>query len=639
MARTRASPVSSVSASLPPMQSGLFDQPHHDGSPLYVSTQAPRLGELVGVRLRVPRSAGAVQRVAVRSNPDREPRFVDAVRLVGGPSDTAAEWWEAWIEVENPVHGYRWLLEFDDRSLRWLSAAGLSRIESRDVDDFRLVIGPPPPAWARRSVMYQVFPDRFARSAAAAQRPLPEWAEPADWSDPVDNDRAHTPYQFYGGDLAGIEQHLDHLVALGVDLLYLTPFFPARSNHRYDALSFDRVDPLLGGDDALVSLVSACRARGIRVIGDLTTNHSGDAHEWFRAAHRNPDAPESAFYLWLDAEQESYQSWLGVPSLPKFDWSSTELRRRFIEGPDSVVARYLEPPYELDGWRIDVANMTGRFRDQDLNAEVRRTVRRTMEEVNADTLLIGESTNDAAPDFQGDAWHGAMSYAAFTRPLWNWLGVPASPAAGGLGHAFARTADFGGREFLAAYTAFSAAFPWRVRLQNLVALDTHDTPRFSTVARPGVLPVAVGLSMTLPGIPVVWAGAELGLGGRDGEESRQPIPWDRLDEPQHAEAFALYRRLIALRRAHPVLADGGMRWLHAAEDAIAFVRESAEESILVVAARTATEVDLGEELPADAEPLDGAPLAPTGVLRVEGPALLMWRLAGPGAPEWVPPAG
>ena len=85
-----------------------------------------------------------------------------------------------------------------------------------------------------------------------------------------------------------MREHLDHLERLGVNLLYLTPVFPARSNHRYDASTFDEVDPLLGGDDALVRLVEEAHRRGIRVIGDLTSNHSGDAHEWFRAAQADP---------------------------------------------------------------------------------------------------------------------------------------------------------------------------------------------------------------------------------------------------------------------------------------------------------------------------------------------------------------
>jgi alpha-glucosidase len=141
---------------------------------------------------------------------------------------------------------------------------------------------------------------------------------------------------------------LDHLVDLGVNALYHTPIFPAESNHRYDAASFDHVDALLGGDEAYRRLIEAAHARGIRVIGDLTTNHSGVAHEWFRSV-RHPDAPEAAFYYFHDAAHTTYETWLDAATLPKFDWNSAELRRRFIEGPDSVVGRWLAEPYGSTG--------------------------------------------------------------------------------------------------------------------------------------------------------------------------------------------------------------------------------------------------------------------------------------------------
>ena len=604
----------------------LADYPHHDGSPLHVSTQTPAIGDTVQVRLRVPRGFADLRVVRVRSNPDREPSYADARIVLETPTET---WWEADVVVENPVHGYRFLMEDHAANTWWLTSAGLSTIETRDIDDFRLVTFPAPPAWGHEMVMYQVFPDRFARSKAADARELPEWAEPAAWTDPVIHVGPSTPRQFYGGDLDGVREHLDHLVELGISLLYLTPVFPARSNHRYDALSFDHVDPLLGGDEALVALVEAAHAVGLKVIGDLTTNHSGDAHEWFRAAYENPEAAESAFYLWLDAAQSDYVSWLGHKSLPKFNWNSPELRRRFIEGPGSVVAKYLEPPFSLDGWRIDVANMTGRYRSEDLNEAVRTTIRRTMLEVAPDTLLVGESTNDASGgDFVGDSWHGAMTYANFTRPLWNWLSIPGRPAGGGLGMTLGRTTDYTGRDFYAAHREFAAAFPWRTRLHTMNALDTHDTPRFLTSARPGVLPVAVGLSMTLPGIPVVWAGDEFGLTAADGEEARTPIPWDRIGD--YSDTIALYRDLIALRNGHPVLTSGGLRWLHVGDDAVVFIRESQAECVLVLAARDAVDVVVAFE--GEAQPLFGGLAIADGRIVAEGPTFAAWTLPGVAVP-------
>lgn len=607
-------------------------QPHHDGSPLYVSTQEPDLGDLVQVRLRVPGSYGPVARVSVRSNPNREPRFSPAALVHAADG---WDWWQAEIEVENPVHGYRFLVVGQDGSRRWLNATGLHEIETLDAEDFKLVAHQPAPAWAAEQVMYQVFPDRFARSDAADSHPTPDWALPAAWDEPVDNSPAVRSHRFYGGDLDGVTEHLDHLGRLGVTLLYLTPFFPAASNHRYDSASFDEVDPLLGGNEALIRLVDAAHARGIRVIGDLTSNHSGDRHEWFLAAQAG--GPEREFYYF--AADGGYESWLGVPSLPKLNWNSRELRRRFIEGPDSVVARWLKPPFNLDGWRIDVANMTGRLGAEDLNAEVRQTIRRTMLQVNPDTILLGESTNDAASDFQGDAWHGAMTYPNFTRPLWSWLSEPDSPAAGGIGFADGVIPEYSGRQFHAAHIRFTGGFPWRVRLATMNALDTHDTPRFRTSARTGVVPTAVGLSVTLPGIPVVFAGDEFGLIGVDGEHSRTPIPWDRVAEPDVSATLSLYESLIHLRRTHPTLSTGGLRWLNVAGDVLVFVRESAEESVLVVASRAAFDVQLEPgAVVGKPHPLFGDIQCAASVRGIrfsaDGPAFGAWLLPGVEVPPF-----
>jgi len=621
----------------------LAAEPHHDGSALYVGALgAPaghlpsagiELGQRVPVRLRIPYSYGDVSAVRTRSNPNREPRWDDAT-LIG--SADGAQWWQAELLVENPVHGYRWVIERADGRVQWLSNAGLSDIETRDDDDFRLITHAPAPTWAAEQVMYQVFPDRFARSAAADARPAPEWAELADWSDEPIYRGPSTPLQFFGGDLDGIIEHLDHLERLGVTLLYLTPFFPGRSNHRYDAHTFEQVDELLGGDEALVRLVDAAHERGIRVMGDLTTNHSGDAHEWFRAAHRQPEAPESDFYYWLDDAHEDYESWLGVPSLPKLNWNSTELRRRFIEGPDSIVARWLKPPYSLDGWRIDVANMTGRFRHDDLALEVAAIIRRTMAEQNPETLLLGEYTNDAAPDLQGEGWHGAMTYANLTRPVWAWLSEPGE-IDWFFGLPYPVMPNYTAEQVYLAHRRFTAAMPWATRVHGMNALDTHDTARFANRALPGAVPVAVGLTMTLPGIPVLFAGDEIGATGENGEHSRTPMPWATMDA--HAERIELYSSLIRLRREHPALSHGSLRWLHVDDECLVFVRETAEQSVLVLAARGNTEVVLPADALTGSAPLDRAPrLVGTAEVRGEsihatGPDFSAWLLPGVTVPN------
>ncbi len=595
-----------------------------------------------------PLQYGPLAAVRTRSNPDREPAWTDAA-LIG--SADGWDWWEAEVAVVNPRHGYRWMFQHEDGRVHWLNQSGLHTLETLDAEDFALVAFPAPPAWMYDSVLYQVFPDRFARSPQADDHATPDWAIAANWSDPVDVVAPGRSQQFYGGDLDGVTGKLDHLVELGVNLLYLTPVFPAASNHRYDASSFLSVDPLLGGDEAYIRLIEAAHERGIRVIGDLTSNHSGDRHEWFLSALGNPAAPAEEFYYFTDEANTEYVSWLGYPTLPKFNWASEKLRDRFIDGPDSVVAKWLKPPFSADGWRIDVANMTGRLGEIDLNAEVRQLLRKTMIDINPETVLLGESTNDASSDLQGDGWHGAMTYPSFTRPLWGWLSEPTHElyvdaegdevtAPWFFGQPIGGIPRYTAAEFVAAVTRFTSGIPWRVRLGNMQPLDTHDTARFATHAAAGTIPLAVGLSMTLPGLPVVFAGDEYGAIGVDGEASRTPMPWGTEGEPETAARLALYRDLIHLRRDHAVLATGGLRWVHVDDETVVFVRESTEQTVLVLASRAEVDIELSAAtVPGAAAAVDlygDATLATASdgsvLLSADGPVFAAWALPGVAVP-------
>jgi alpha-glucosidase len=283
--------------------------------------------------------------------------------------------------------------------------------------------------------------------------------------------------------------------------------------------------------------------------------------------------------------------------------------------------------------------MTGRYLADDFNAEVRQTVRRTMDEVNPDTILLGEHTNDGAADFQGDGWQGAMTYANFTRPLWGWLSEPNAPSSY-FGQPTGVIPSYTGRQFFEAHRHFSAGFPWRSRLGNMNALDTHDVPRFATNARAGALPVAVGLAATFVGMPVIWSGDEFGLVGEDGEASREPMPWGRVTA-QGEEVLAMYRELMPHRGEHVALTDGGMRWLHAGDDVLVYVREHAEESVLCVASRAPYRLRLAADAVlggAEAELLFGpgrlvAGDGEAGVeLAADGISFTMWKLPGVVAP-------
>ncbi|MFL6021797.1 MAG: alpha-amylase family glycosyl hydrolase, partial [Marmoricola sp.] len=240
----------------------LLHFPHHDGSPLYRKPERGPLGSRIQVRVRTSNHLHP-DSVWLRTVEDGEPFFAAcAVERV----DDDSTWWVGTVTVHNPVQRYRFLVTYGETFV-WLNQAGVFDRDVTDAHDFTVSSYEPAPDWGRDGVVYQVFPDRFARSRAADDRPIPDWAVPAQWGEAPIHVGPHTPLQFYGGDLDGITEHLDHIVGLGATTLYLTPVFPGESNHRYNASTFDEVDPLLGGDEAYRRLIDAAHERGLRVLG------------------------------------------------------------------------------------------------------------------------------------------------------------------------------------------------------------------------------------------------------------------------------------------------------------------------------------------------------------------------------------
>jgi alpha-glucosidase len=573
-----------------------LSEPYHDGSDACVLERPRAVGDTAVVQLRVPHAAAA-DRVSLRYVHDGEPRMVNAE-----PSDGGGETlWRASFPAVQPATRYRWLLAGGEIGWAWVNGVGVVTHDVPDDDDFVLLPGEGGPAWHLESVVYEIFPDRFASSGLAVE--TPDWAVRRDWDElPLQKLGMESAYELFGGDLYGVEAHLDHIESLGANVIYLTPFFPAGSVHRYDASTFEHVDPLLGGDEALASLLRAAHARGLRVIGDLTTNHVGIGHEWF-AQH-----PE---FFYRDGDE--YDAWLGVASLPKLNWGSEALRVEMAR----VARKWID--FGLDGWRIDVANMTGRHGGDDVAHDVARLLRESV----GDALLIAEHGHDFRHDLAGDGWHGAMNYSGFLRPVWWWL------RDAGFAHDPFRwdfpAPIFEGQQSVASMRAFRAGVPWQSTLHSWALLDSHDSPRFSTVVKSrDKQHVGIGLQMTTPGVPMIFAGDELGLEGAWGEDARRTLPWDRRDD-WDGTLFDAYRTLIALRRTLPALQRGGIRYVHVSADAIAYLRETPGETLLCLASRaphepvrvpfTSLETLYGED-------------ARDGVLPADGPAFHIWRING-----------
>ena len=561
---------------------------HHDGSARYIRTHgngALRIGDEVTLRLRTAVDA-PVQRLLVRTCPDGE-QFFTEMKPAYSQANPACRWWEVTLRVDMPVTAYRFLL-FTSDGTWWYNGLGPQRHIPTDANDFRLLANYEAPVWVWDSVFYQIFPDRFADGDPGSnvqddefeyrgqKSKAKRWGEPqGKWPQAL--------VEFYGGDLPGVEARLDYLTDLGVDAVYLNPIFTAYSNHRYDVVDYENVDPHLGGNAALESLRAALTERDMRFILDIVPNHCGVMHPWFQAALADPEAP-SAEYFTFHRHPEEYESWLGVRSLPKLNYRSILLRDAIYSSPDSVFRRWLKNPYAIDGWRVDVANMLARHGKDQLEADVWTGVRQAVKSENPQAYLLGENFFDSTSQLQGDKLDATMNYAGFTNPVLYWLDHFQVDQHGEPGRVESNV-PWPTEALIATWQVNRAAIPWVIARQQFNLLGSHDTPRIDHIVGgdAALKRLAVGLLFTYVGVPCVYYGDEIGMTARDSLEARNCMIWESKEWDQDLRSF--YQQLIRLRRTSHALIDGGFQILLSEENTLAFLRDSDEEQILVIGNR------------------------------------------------------
>lgn len=553
--------------------------PHHDGSELYVSNSAPKVGDKVVLRVRVPHSY-TFARSFVRLYHDGEPRSFE---LALERRDATESWWAVKVKIENPSTCYRFVFVDNDK-YDWLNASGFYDHDVHSNNDFQIVAIPAYPSWIRSSVFYQIFPDRFAKSGMKKQ--IPQWAQQREWNQLPAVGTREMGTELFGGDLDGVRERLDYLDDLGVNGIYFTPFFPALSNHRYDATSFREVDPILGGDKAMSRLVTEAKRRKIRLLGDLTSNHCGAGHPWLAKAKRDKKSKERGYFYWDKSVKHGYVGWFGHASLPKLNFNSASLRKEMYEGKNSIVRQWLSPKYGMSGWRIDVGNMTGRQGADDMHDEVMHGIRKAMDEVKPDAWLVAENGDFVASDLNGFGWHGAMNYQGFMRPVWNWINLNKTIGGGFQGLPFSMP-TITGRQLVESMKSFNGSIPWRSLVASMVLLDSHDTARMRTVVlgNKDLHLTAMTLLLTYPGVPSIFAGDEIGLEGTTGEDSRKTINWEDRSS-WDMDFLREVKKLISIRRNSDGFINGGLRWVLVEDDCLAFLRESKKETILVFLSRS-----------------------------------------------------
>ena len=563
--------------------------PHHDGSDLYVSNSAPKIGDKITLKVRVPKGY-TFDESYIRLYEDAEPRTYKLEEL-------SASEFESWLQVKITITNIHTVYRFvfvGPNKYEWLNAKGLFDHDVHSNNDFQIVAIAENPKWISKSVFYQIFPDRFARSGKVDINP--DWAYPRDWNELPRGRSKYTGQELYGGDLYGVEDKLDYLDDLGVNGIYLTPIFPSRSNHRYDATTFDEVDPILGGDKAFKSLIRSAKKKKIRILGDLTSNHCGVGHQWIITAKKNKSSKERSFFYWDKSIKWGYVGWFGLESLPKLNYASKALRKAVYEGKNSIVKKWISPKFGMAGWRIDVGNMTGVQGAENHHVEVMQGIRKAMQEVDSETWLVAENGDFIASDLNGLGWQGAMNYQGFMRPFWNWMNRNPEITGGFQGLPFAMP-KIDGQQFFESMQEFNASIPWRSLTASMLILDSHDTARFRTVVlgdRSAHL-AAMTMLLTYPGVPSIFAGDEIGLEGSWGEDSRRTINWEDRSG-WDLDFFNSTKALIQLRRESHALIHGGLRWVAVEKDYLAYLRESKSQTLLIFISRSAvkTEIDLSE---------------------------------------------
>ncbi len=509
--------------------------------------------------------------------------------------------------------------------------------------NFQIAPGFSVPKWARGAVFYQIFVDRFYNGDTSNDVLDNEYCyigehtrRVTDWFKYPDNMDVRS---FYGGDLQGVMDKLDYLQGLGVDVIYLNPIFVSPSNHKYDIQDYDYVDPHFGkivkdtgeclpegckdnrqasryitrvtdkenleaSNELFAKLVEEIHKRGMRVILDGVFNHCGSFNKWLdreciyenqegyeKGAYVDYESPYRSFFKFQDPWQwpynGTYNGWWGHDTLPKLNYEESEKLYEYIM---RIGEKWVSPPYNVDGWRLDVAADLGYT--EEFNHRFWRDFRTRVKKANPEALILAEHYGDPKAWLLGDQWDTVMNYDAFMEPItWFLTGVEK------------HSDEFRG-DLLGNPDAFTGALRHHMSRFNQNSLEiamnelsNHDHSRFLTrtnrrVGRihtmgpeaaeeninKGVFREAVVFQMTWPGAPTIYYGDEAGLCGWTDPDNRRGYPWGREDQ----DLIQFHRDIIRVHKSSEALMKGSVMFLHGTYKVVSYGRFLPGEAVVVI---------------------------------------------------------
>ena len=605
-----------------------------DGTSDYVIPAEPGIHEKVRLRFRTARDDA--QEVCLISGGE-------TLQMQKMSSGEVFDYYETKVQLTDTMFVYYFRIKSESEELCY-HRCGVSE-HPVEYYNFRIMPGFSTPAWAKGAVMYQIFVDRFCNGDPSNDVEDGEYVyigEPVckvkDWNEfPAAMDIR----RFHGGDLQGVLDKLDYLEELGVEVIYFNPLFVSPSNHKYDIQDYDYIDPHYGviADDGgevlpegekdntratkyqkrtgdirnleasnrlFAKLVEEMHTRGMRVILDGVFNHCGSFNKWMdreriyepqpeyeKGAYVSAQSPYRDFFHFFDEREEAwpynknYDGWWGHDTLPKLNYEDSPKLEEYIL---NIGKKWVSPPYNADGWRLDVAADLGY--SNEYNHIFWENFRKAVKSANPQALILAEHYGDPGEWLQGDEWDSVMNYDAFMEPLtWFLTGMEK--------HSDERRTDLWGNadNFVNTMNHFMASMLTPSLQVAMNELSNHDHSRFLTrtnhivgrVAQLGskaaeeginlaVMREAVAVQMTWVGAPTVYYGDEAGVCGFTDPDSRRTYPWGQ----ENRELVEFHKEMIRIHKREKPLRTGSLKMLSWSSNVLAYARFQEGEQIIVV---------------------------------------------------------
>lgn len=602
-----------------------------DGTVAYRNPPQPLKGDTVTIRFRT-----------AKYNVDQVTLVVCDNRTVmrRAYSDDWFDYYEAEIKVgdEPVVYYFEIILGAIVYYYNQIGASG----SLNQYYNFKIIPGFIVPEWMQGSVIYQIYVDRFCNGDEKNDVVDREYAyigqqvrKEQDWNAyPWQMDVGH----FYGGDLKGVQDKLDYLKELGVDVIYFNPLFVSPSNHKYDIQDYDYIDPHIGVivDDGgreldegdcdnthaskyikrvanlknliasnafFANFVNEVHKRGMKVILDGVFNHCGSFNKWMdreriyenqsefeKGAFITKDSPYVGYFNFFADEwpyNHKYDGWWGHDTLPKLNYENSKELHDYII---NVGKKWVSPPYNVDGWRLDVAADLGH--SQEYNHQFWRDFRDAVKKANPNAVILAEHYGDAYDWLQGGEWDTVMNYDAFMEPVtWFLTGMEkhsdeyVGPLLGNNEHFFNTMAHHMSRM---GFQSMSIAMNelsnhdhsrFLTRTNHTVGrVNTHGSEAASNGINKGIFKEAIVMQMTWPGAPTIYYGDEAGVCGWTDPDNRRTYPWGHED----MELLEFHRDIIKIHKANPALMRGSYKSLYGSQNVISYGR-FADDNLVVVA--------------------------------------------------------